>query len=296
MSSGIRDEGKDTYVWDHRGRLVQVTSESKTFDYTHDTETGIRDTLTYVYDALDRRVAQTSVHDTWDGTTWSNQSQGATEKVYDPTGLSLGLVPGVGAKPWQIVRHTLQGPPVVGVLAYDQFASTVGGPQTSTVWTFKDPTGTQTSTAYVGATGAWEVSHQIYDGTGGLAGRSGATTRAALVSAPQIWQGMRREDGYAVDSAAGFYWAGTTIVDNGRYLSQSAADRNNPYRYAGNAPGSYNTPARPTTEFNPGAVTNWEKLRGTSADGRTWFDNYLLDPSTGFVTGYADAWTFGYTS
>ena len=153
-------------------------------------------------------------------------------------------------------------------MAVDQ-GDVTGTAANTTVWVFQDSeknAATYASVLNVGGTDQWSYLQRTFTAYGAVAQSNTSTASAALWSVPIYWHGLRQE-------ANGLYLTGGSAVDSstGRYLSQVANDAN-PYRFAGNNP----------TNFVP------------DPDGRTWVDNYLLDPSTQFVTGYADAWSFGY--
>ncbi len=44
------------------------------------------------------------------------------------------------------------------------------------------------------------------------------------------------------------------------------------------------------------ASPNWADFEGPNPSGRTWLDNYVIDPIAGGSTGIADRWTAGQTS
>jgi RHS repeat-associated protein len=220
----VQDAHRETYVWDHRNRLITV-------EQFNASDVRIR-RVDYAYDPLDRHVA-TEVNSY--GPTGLNTSNTFTGHVRDGNQvvLDLNLAGGTNNR---ITKAYLNGPAPNEVIAVD----VAGQPNTETVWLFSDTAGAIRSVARLDASVGWLFAHRHMDSFGNVYGTEGAASDAYLAAIPIFWGGQR------LDADTGMYEVGGRWYDpvTGRYLSPHGVSglEPNAYRFVGNR-GEARTPS-----------------------------------------------------
>ncbi len=240
----LLSDAKDTYTYDHEGRLTEIdvkaNSGVQTFDWDHRGllvssvtagATGLADaTIDFHYDVLGRKVARRIVDP-------ANSANSTEHTVYVWDGRDLAFELDALAGPQEITRGYFNGSGVNEVLAVDGVAGF------DTVWQFADQVGTVRTVGTYEGSDTWKLMHRSLDSFGQqntfyntTDEILGDTTEADLLASPIIFAG------HQFDAGVGLYDMRARWYDalHGRMVSEDplgeAGGSSNLYIYAGGDP------------------------------------------------------------